>query len=185
MKATLRFPMILLLSILISSVTLSCKSGSKAPGEVSGAAENAWTYYKWYEQVNAGVGRGGGFHLKPGEENAAFEVTSSQKGKLSQEMLALMSVSTHQYSSEVWCLTFKPTLYVGYPGSDENHPMQNMLVFKQGSDWTELGNLWKTERWVTFLDDSGLYTGKIYFGPTKNMFDKVGCKNWQEESAGQ
>jgi hypothetical protein len=185
MKMNFRFIIVFLCSVLILFTIISCNAGTKVPTDVSDAAKTAWEYYKWSEK-NFGGWRGGGWHLKPGDENLSFEITQSQKGTLPQELQAAMSISPARYKPEVWCISFKPPLYFGVePDSGTNLKMENMLFFQQGNNtWLELGQVWN-EKWVVFMYDPGVYkvSTNFYMGTTKKMFEMMGCSNWQDSGS--
>lgn|GEM_PF-3545444 len=163
-------------------VVASCSAKPSVPVEVSDAARNIWQYYSWSESNFGGL-RGGGWHLQAGDEQPIFEITQVQKGELPQDLEIAMSLSTGDYKSEVWCLSFRPPLYFGIgANSGTDVSMENLLFFQRNDNvWMELGQVWD-EKWVRFLYDPGVYkmSTNFYMGTTKKMFEMMGCSNWQE-----
>ena len=164
-----------------TSIATSQGSSSAVPSEIKDAVQAVWTNYKWSE-TNYGVTRGGGWHLQTGDEKKTLEIVRTEKGILPSDLKALMSTASPKYQDDVWCVSFRPTLYFGQGDTVRSDiSMENMLIFhRSDGTYPELGGVWN-EKWVTFLYDPGVYKVSLnfYMGPKKSMFDMLGCKNWQ------
>lgn len=161
--------LVLVLVFCCALVLGSAGCGSELPKDVQTWANIAWKQYK------EGSVQSEMWSVKSGAESKPFTITSAKRGTLPQ--YAQMELGS-DYGPDVWCISFEPALYT----SNEELVFQNMvLLHASNGNWFEMGQLWNELRgrqWVFQVYGSGNAPPNSYFGPTKHMFEAMGCDNF-------
>jgi hypothetical protein len=169
---------LLAMSLFVLGILLSGCGVAKPPQEVVDTAKNAWKLFHAMRQ-----------DAVTNEELNAFEVTNWEKTKLPAPFDNLATLEG--YSTEVYCLSFKPAI-----SEPVINDMQNMLVLHKGENWIEAGGAWGSHEanWVGLLCGDNWENdplcfhirnsdpGQIYWlGASETMLKNAGCSIGQSK----